>query len=84
MDFRRAGMQRHAHLDPDRGRPGFRVQGALGRDRRRQRVGCVDEGRADCITDRLEHDAAARLDRRSEDVVVAPQRGAHHRRVALP
>jgi hypothetical protein len=79
-----AGMQRHADLDGQAGRPGLGAGGALDSHGRRKRGHRVGEYRAMCLADRLEDAAAARPDLLADNPVMAGRRRGHGIAVILP
>jgi len=77
-------VQRHAHAQRPGLLPGRALQGALCRQRGRQRIRRVIEGNAAAVPDDLEHPAAMTGHCLLDEVVVAGQRRAHRLGRAFP
>jgi len=82
--FDRARMQRHAHAEFCRFRPGLAVKRALCLERRCYSIGRRVKRRAEGIAARLEDVAAVTFDAVPQQCVVASERRAHRRRVRFP
>ena len=79
-----ATMQGDAYPDGRAWYPGLSGDSALDGHRRQERGNRVGEHRSMRVGDRLEDDAAARLDPLADNVVVAGRRGRHGIAVGLP
>ena len=81
---RLAGVDAHAHPQWGVGRPVLGGEGGLAFGGGRQRVAGPGEGNGEAVAAGGEHLAAAAVEHRPEQLVVAGQRRLHGRRVVLP